>query len=98
VTLPQPSQSTRGGVVLRIPEQGGLASPEADLPRGLLMLRVSASNAPDENVWLLEDPFGAGSASEPPKQAPREVVIRSLVLGVLLVLLFLFLLKLSGWL
>lgn len=53
VTLPrrEPAELERDpGVVLRIPEAGGFADPESGLPRGLLLLKVSASAEPDPSV------------------------------------------------
>jgi hypothetical protein len=38
------------GIVLRIPDAGGFAEPESGLPRGLLLLKVTASPEPDPSV------------------------------------------------
>ena len=99
VTLPQPSAERTDGVrdvILRIPDQGGLPQTE-DVPRGLMMLRVSAAQTADASVWL-HDRSGSLLPGTKDKRAPREVVLRSVVIGGLLILLFAWLLKLSGWL
>lgn len=52
VTLPMPNgESEVRSVVIRIPEQGGLAPENAgELPRGLLLLRVEPAEAADPGV------------------------------------------------
>ena len=52
VTLPQAAAANESvGIVLRIPEQGGLPKPEfASLPRGLLLLTVVPSDEADPAV------------------------------------------------
>jgi len=94
VSLPDASSLAEPGgrpLLLRIPHAGGRALTE-DLPRGFLMLQITPASDPDASVHLV-----------PPEalreiRAPREVVLRSVVLGGLLVLVFLWMLHLSGWL
>ena len=54
VTLPVRARESSGevrGVVIRIPEQGGLPPEHGEvLPRGLLLLRVELAEAPDPGV------------------------------------------------
>ena len=54
VTLPARPRESNGevrGVVIRIPEQGGLPPEHGEvLPRGLLLLRVELAEAPDPGV------------------------------------------------
>ena len=78
-------------LVVRIPHAGGHSASE-DLPRGFLMLQITRATAPDACVRLVP------SENEHALRAPREVVLRSLVLGGVLVLVFLWMLHLSGWL
>ena len=78
-------------LLVRIPHAGGRALTE-DLPRGLLMLQITEAPDPDASVRLVPP------RAEREFRAPREVVVRSAVLGGLLVLLFLWMLYLSGWL
>jgi hypothetical protein len=57
VTLPEadpdaPPDSPHS-VTIRIPEQGGLPAPGADLPRGVLLLRVVAAEESDASVRLV---------------------------------------------
>lgn len=95
VTLPDVSSLDESQadkpLLMRIPNAGGYA-PTKDLPRGLLMLHVTRATAPDVSVRLVP------SEVERELRAPREVVVRSAVIGGLLVLLFLWMLRLSGWL
>lgn len=78
-------------LLVRIPHAGGRA-PSADLPRGLLMLQITRAVDPDLSVRLVAPEV------EREFRAPREVMVRSMVLGGLLVLVFLWMLYLSGWL
>lgn len=55
------------GITLRIPEQGGLPEHGSELPRGLLLLTVVPSDAPDENVRLLR-----GVASKRPARSAED--------------------------
>lgn len=101
VTLPQPNTGGDGcprDLVLRIPGRGGLASADRSLPRGMMMLRVSSADNADASVWLSDPSLIAGADLEALKRASPEVVRRSLVIGAILILLFVLLLKLSGWL
>ncbi len=77
--------------MLRIPEAGG-PSPLADVPRGLLLLKVLVGSEPDSGVRLLR------AAPVRELRAPRQVVVRSLLVAGLLLLTFLWMLHLSGWL
>ncbi|MEI9941267.1 MAG: hypothetical protein WDO69_28950 [Pseudomonadota bacterium] len=60
VTLPMrkpDAESEPRGVVIRIPEQGGLPPENGeDLPRGLLLLRVEPAEAADPGVTRVEPP------------------------------------------
>ncbi|HEY6727519.1 MAG TPA: hypothetical protein VI197_25965 [Polyangiaceae bacterium] len=78
-------------LLVRIPHAGGHAATE-NLPRGVLMLQISRAADADLAVRLVP------SDAERELRAPREVVVRSMVLGGLLVLVFLWMLYLSGWL
>jgi hypothetical protein len=56
VTLPArktENASDARGVVIRIPEQGGLPSEGLALPRGLLLLRVEVADAADPGLSLV---------------------------------------------
>ncbi len=71
ITLPRCDASrTSGGVVLRIPEQGGFVQNGPPLPRGMLLLSVTSAERPDAGVSrirsMLPPPQVVGSASEPP--------------------------------
>ena len=47
----------RGGVIIRIPEQGGLPPDDGeDLPRGLLLLRIEPAETPDPGVSRVVPP------------------------------------------
>lgn len=95
VSLPDASSLAEPGasksLLVRIPYAGGRAACE-DLPRGFLMLQITPASDPDASVRLVP----AEALRE--IRAPREVVVRSMVLGGLLVLVFLWMLHLSGWL
>jgi hypothetical protein len=100
VTLPQrdaDGDGTARDVVLRIPGRGGIPGLDSDLPRGVMMLRISSAEGADDKVWRTEPSLIPG-ASERAKRASPEVAKRSLVIAALLILLFIFMLKLSGWL
>jgi len=59
VTLPARSQdevSDGRGVVIRIPEQGGLPAEGVPLPRGLLLLRVEPAEVADAGITLVTPP------------------------------------------
>ena len=95
VSLPDTSGLAEPGasrpLLVRIPHAGGRA-PTEDLPRGFLMLQITPATDPDASVRL------AAPEALREFRAPREVVLRSMVLGGLLVLVFLWMLHLSGWL
>lgn len=78
-------------LLVRIPHAGGRSLTEG-LPRGLLMLQITEAPHPDASVRLVPP------HAEREFRAPREVVMGSAVVGGLLVLLFLWMLRLSGWL
>ena len=85
-------------IVLRIPEHGGF-SETAQLPRGFLLLRVTAGRKPDAGVSLCAHQVThEPSTSERELRAPKELVRLSMLVGVILLVLFLLLLRLSGWL
>ena len=79
VTLPAcATDSGARGIVLRIPDSGGLAAPDSLLPRGMLLLSVLGSEQadagvrmihstlpPPEVVRTLTDPVPAGLARRP---------------------------------
>lgn len=59
VTLPTrklEDTSDGRGVVIRIPEQGGLPAEGVPLPRGLLLLRVEPADVADPGVTLVRPP------------------------------------------
>lgn len=78
-------------LLLRIPEAGGLATTET-LPRGCLMLQITTSTDPDPSVRLIPTEVIREL------RAPPEVIVRSAVIAGLLLLLFLWMMHLSGWL
>jgi len=93
VTLPaRPPEADGGtrGVVLRIPEQGGLP-PVADelLPRGLLLLRVEPADVADPGVSRIVPPAPAKSLRAPLslaslKPSPNQARVLVLVLAIAL--------------
>lgn len=107
VTLPKwdavedPPSSGRRGVVLRIPEHGGLPEPESGLVRGMLLLRIVLAAESDPGIVRVR-------ATEPPAElvdsAPRPVTAKQrrsvgvtiLAVAVILWILFLIMLRLSG--
>lgn len=92
VSLPTHEAAEAGkSIVLRIPARGGFAA-DADRPRGLLMLKVTGAAEADDNVRLVSPP------AHRELRAPPEVVLRSLVIAIVLVVLFVLMLRLSGWL
>jgi hypothetical protein len=71
VTLPRcDASSGNAGVVLRIPEQGGFVQQGPPLPRGMLLLSVSAGERADAGVSriraTLAPPQGVGMPSQLP--------------------------------
>jgi len=44
------------GIMIRIPEQGGLPAKGLELPRGMLLLRVEFAENPDPGVTLVKPP------------------------------------------
>ncbi len=77
---------------LRLAEQGGFAL-EADLPRGHLLLFVQTGDTPSPDVCRVEK-LGAA----PGRVADRRLIVRMALGTVALFLLFLAMLRLSGWL
>jgi hypothetical protein len=70
VTLPRCDTAGTAGVVLRIPEQGGHVQDGPPLPRGMLLLSVTASDRPDAGVSRIRStmppPQVVGTPSERP--------------------------------
>lgn len=71
VTLPRRDPTSgNAGVVLRIPEQGGFVQQGPPLPRGMLLLSVSAGERADAGVSriraTLPPPQVVGTPSQPP--------------------------------
>jgi len=100
VSLPErPTDADSGAsIVLRIPEQGGFSTADG-VPRGLMLLRVNAAAEPDPGVRLC--PPAALPESTPDggaRRAPKRLVALSAVIALLLMILFLLMLRLSGWL
>jgi hypothetical protein len=56
-------------VVLRVPEQGGVGPPEVDMPRGLLLLRITAAAKTDAGIKRVR--IAEGRASLPPREARK---------------------------
>ncbi len=79
--------------VVRIPEQGGVAE-DASLPRGMLLLHVVPNTEPDTSVERCPD---LRQLSQHELERKR-LITRSLVMAIALSLLFLVMLRLSGWL
>lgn len=52
-------------IVLRVPEQGGPAPAELNLPRGLLLLRITAASKSDAGIKRVK--IAEGRASLPPR-------------------------------
>lgn len=101
VTLPRRNsddERNAGDVMLRIPGRGGQLETDPELPRGIMMLRVSSAEGADDNVWRTEPSLVPALEAHGGKRAPPEIAKRSIVLAVLLILLFVLMLKLSGWL
>lgn len=72
LTVPLPKRSAEElakepVVVLRVPEQGGLPPPELDLPRGLLLLRITAGSKTDAGIKRVR--IAEGRLSLPPRPA-----------------------------
>jgi hypothetical protein len=95
LTLPYDQGEDDRGVIVRVPEFGGFAT-EQDGPRGLLLLRIIGAEASDESVRLssesLEPAVADVIAIDP------ALVKRSAALAAALIMLFLLMLYLSGWL
>ncbi|HEY3668584.1 MAG TPA: hypothetical protein VGL19_21440 [Polyangiaceae bacterium] len=93
---PEPDGGTRG-VVIRIPEQGGLPPVENELlPRGLLLLRVEPADVADPGVSRITPPTPALPARPPlslriPKPSPSQarLIVFALAVALLLGLAFL---------
>lgn len=90
VSLPA-AESSSPGVCLRIPERGGV--PQGDeLGPGHLLLTVKKGEQASRDVSLVHE-GGTLSATE-----RHQLMKRSVIMAVGLILLFLGMLKLSGWL
>ena len=105
VTLPRRKGEAGGGVMIRIPEQGGLPAEGSGLPRGLLLLRVELGEVPDAGVSLVRRSLPAVlervalslRASKPtPKQARSIALIVALVIFLALALLAFYRLRRLG--
>jgi len=76
VTLPRCEGASTPGVVLRIPEQGGVAEQKPLLPRGMLLLSVTGSERPDAGVSRIHStqppPQVVGAPSSLSPTSPRE--------------------------
>jgi hypothetical protein len=81
-------------VLLRIPGHGGFST-EPGLPRGVLLLRVTPADVADESVWLLK---GVPSVRGPALPSRQKLIVTSVALVILLIALFVFLMRFSGWL
>lgn len=95
LTLPHDPGEDDRGVMVRVPECGGFA-PEDGGPRGQLLLRIIAADTSDDGVKLSQQSL-APRAPEPLNIDPA-LVRRSLLLGALLIVVFLLMLHLAGWL
>ncbi|MEO6599215.1 MAG: hypothetical protein ABIQ16_05030 [Polyangiaceae bacterium] len=93
VTLPARTPEANGearGVVIRIPEQGGLPPEHGDvLPRGLLLLRVEIAEAADPGVTRALQPEPPESRERLSLRIPRpsRKQLRLIALAVTIVLL-----------
>jgi hypothetical protein len=87
VRLPcRPVAEQHVGVVLRIPDRGGLPAPDHPGPRGLLLLRIHAvDGAASDRVALVEEGLGAGGPSAFPRVSRTAglLLVACLVLTVL---------------
>jgi len=76
VTLPRvkvPPDSGRRGMILRIPESGGFAVDNPELPRGLLLLSLTPDKESDHNVRLWLEGGAARTMPPPPPQSRRRL-------------------------
>jgi hypothetical protein len=105
VTLPawgdrQPESGTaEQALVLRIPEHGGLAELGSELPRGMLLLKVVPSDAPDPGVRRVrrtDPPPEIASSISSTRTRPTPVSVRVVGILVMLWLLLLIYLRVSG--
>ena len=102
VTLPArktEEASEARGIVIRIPEQGGLPAQGLSLPRGLLLLRVELAEIADPGVSLVHPPVPAvlervALSLRVPKPTPKQA--RSITI-VIAVALFVLLALLAFW-
>ncbi len=90
VSLPA-RDAERPGVCLRIPEEGGTAT-NPELGRGHLLLTIKAGDAPSGEVSLVQVSPVLSDLER------RSLMKRSVAMAVGLILLFIGMLKLSGWL
>jgi hypothetical protein len=70
VTLP--ARPHNESFVIRIPERGGLASPESGLPRGQLFLRIVPSDSSDPGASVARLPPVIATSRRPLAQPPAE--------------------------
>ncbi len=78
LTVPLPKRSAaeiaqEPVIVLRVPEQGGAPDPGSALPRGVLLLRISAASKSDAGIQRVKG--GAGFSSRAPDRAPEHVIV-----------------------
>jgi hypothetical protein len=88
-------------MILRIPESGGHAASDSELPRGLLLLSLIPATESDHNVRLWLEGGANRTMPPPPPQPPRTVwrypgVVVVAVLVVLWIALLVFL-RVSGF-
>ena len=102
VTLParrkgeEPPSSGHRGLVLRIPDQGGLPEPGLELPRGVLMLRVVAADEADPAVRRVVLTERAAPVVRQVRRA-QPPSVRIVAVLVILWILLLIALRLGGW-
>ncbi len=96
-----PPSSSRRGVVVRIPEKGGLPEEGSSLPRGVLMLSVRPADEPDPGIrkvtpapLLLPEPAARRSTIPPARRYPVHVIV--LLVIVIIWILLLILLRVKG--
>lgn len=91
----EPPSSGKRGVVVRIPEKGGLPEEGSSLPRGVLMLSVRAADEADAGVKRVVPPkvVAAPAPEAPPplqpQRYPRTVVIATVIVIIWILLLIL---------
>lgn len=92
VALPTSNEAGDAGVCLRIPERGARSTEESE-GRGHLLLKVRIADEASSGVSLM-----SAETNLTPEQERLQMIRRSSVMAVGLILLFIGLLRLSGWL